>query len=199
MTDVSAWAGIHYYASRNGRAGDGVSPQDGADPGRTGNGHIVQRMKAMAGAGAVLGLWCGASSPFPNGVAVDVFEPGQATHCDATDRGAGCRACRGPRFVANRLLGRAPDPAQSYAPWMVANVTVETAYRVQAAAHRLCWDNVIYGSRSLGYVVATHQSLRQVQRRTVLDLLLAALRPRLRRRRKTRTPSLAPCRSGRPW
>ncbi len=32
----------------------------------------------------------------------------------------------------------------------------------------LCWDNVFHDSRSLGYVVATHQSLAAVPRRTVL-------------------------------
>ncbi len=71
-----------------------------------------------------------------------------------------------PRFVADRLLGRRPDPARSYAPWMVANVTLCRLPSGRGAP--LCWDNVIYGSRSLGYVVATHQSLEQVPRRTVL-------------------------------
>jgi hypothetical protein len=49
---------------------------------------------------------------------------------------------------------------------MVANVTLARLPEGQGAP--LCWDNVIYNSRSLGYVVATHQSLAQVQRQTVL-------------------------------
>ena len=71
-----------------------------------------------------------------------------------------------PHFVADRLLGRAPEPAHSYAPWMVANVTAGRMPRGPGAP--LCWDNVAYGSRLLGYVVATHQALDRAPRRTVL-------------------------------
>jgi hypothetical protein len=49
---------------------------------------------------------------------------------------------------------------------MVANVTVGRMPAGEGTP--LCWDNVIFASRSLGYVVATHQSLAQVPRRTVL-------------------------------
>ncbi len=105
--------------------------------------------------------------PAPEGVAVDVFEPGRDASRRIVARAA---VLATPRFVADRLLGRTPDPAQiparSYAPWMVANVTLGRMPGGRGAP--LCWDNVIYGGRSLGYVVATHQSLQQVQRRTVL-------------------------------
>jgi hypothetical protein len=44
-----------------------------------------------------------------------------------------------------------------YAPWMVANVTIHRF--PQASGESLAWDNVSYYSRSLGYVVATHQNI----------------------------------------
>ena len=161
MTDVSAWAGIHYYASRDGRAGDGVSPQT-VLTWPAGNGHIINGMKAMLEP-ALCSALAWRVQPTSDGVAVDVFEPSR----DASRRiVARAVVLAVPRFVANRLLGRAPDPAQSYAPWMVANVTVGRMPAGRGAP--LCWDNVVYGSRSLGYVVATHQSTQQVQRRTVL-------------------------------
>ena len=165
MTDVSAWAGIHYHAARDGRGGDGAAPQ-AVLTWPDGNGHIVRRMKAIVGP-ALCSALAWRVQPGSEGVAVDVFEPG----CNASRRiVARAAVLATPRFVADRLLGRTGDPAQtlaqSYAPWMVANVTL--GRRPGGRGAPLCWDNVIYGSRSLGYVVATHQSLQQVQRRTVL-------------------------------
>jgi hypothetical protein len=46
----------------------------------------------------------------------------------------------------------------TYAPWMVANLTVDRVPAGRGAPP--AWDNVLYGSDSLGYVTATHQSLR---------------------------------------
>jgi hypothetical protein len=61
-----------------------------------------------------------------------------------------------PHFIATRLLGEKPDAAFSYAPWLIANVTVDRAPEGKGSA--LAWDNVSASSTSLGYVVATHQS-----------------------------------------
>jgi hypothetical protein len=49
---------------------------------------------------------------------------------------------------------------------MVANVTLSRMPDGEGTP--LCWDNVIYDSRSLGYVVATHQNLEQARQSTVL-------------------------------
>ncbi len=161
IADVSAWAGIHYHAARDGRAADGVGSQ-AVLTWPDGNGHIIRGMQAIVGPVLCSGLaW--RVQPGPDAVAVDVYEPGRNASRRIVARAA---VLATPRFVANRLLGRAPDPAQSYAPWMVANVTVGRMPGGWGAP--LCWDNVIYGSRSLGYVVATHQTLQQVQRCTVL-------------------------------
>jgi hypothetical protein len=40
--------------------------------------------------------------------------------------------------------------------WLVANLSLRQ--RPQSRGFPECWDNVLYGSRSLGYVVATHQT-----------------------------------------
>ena len=50
-------------------------------------------------------------------------------------------------------------------PWLVANLTLDRwpAERGLEPA----WDNVLFDSEGLGYVVATHQSLRTWQPRTV--------------------------------
>jgi len=67
-----------------------------------------------------------------------------------------------PRFVAARLLRpwRERKPAFvadfTYGPWMVANLHLRE--RPLSRGFPFAWDNVLYDSRSLGYVVATHQT-----------------------------------------
>jgi hypothetical protein len=69
-----------------------------------------------------------------------------------------------PRFLAAPLLApyRARPPAHLgetlYGSWMVANLTLRD--RPSSRGFPLAWDNVLYDSPSLGYVVATHQSGR---------------------------------------
>jgi hypothetical protein len=88
-----------------------------------------------------------------------------------------------PRFVAQRLLPEcAPPPgALSYAPWMVANCTVDRW--PQSGGSALAWDNVPFGSASLGYVVATHQNVQRYEGASVLTSYwpLAAQKPNVAR------------------
>ena len=60
-----------------------------------------------------------------------------------------------PTFLASYIVEGAP-PATGfvYSPWLTANLTLERLPEETA------WDNVIYDSPALGYVVATHMSLR---------------------------------------
>jgi hypothetical protein len=69
-----------------------------------------------------------------------------------------------PQLLAGRLVApwrERPPPhlgAFDYSPWVVANVTLRA--RPVERGFPLAWDNVLHDSRSLGYVVATHQSGR---------------------------------------
>jgi len=49
-------------------------------------------------------------------------------------------------------------PDFEYSPWLTANLTLDRWPAERGAP--VAWDNVIVDSPSLGYVVATHQSLR---------------------------------------
>ena len=57
-----------------------------------------------------------------------------------------------------------------YAPWIVATVTVDRP--PAGTGFELAWDNVSWTSRSLGYVVDTHQSLKSTPGPTVLSWYL---------------------------
>jgi len=79
-----------------------------------------------------------------------------------------------PRFVArhvietssNKTTGDFDFTSLSYAPWMVANISL----RRLPEAHGLApaWDNVSYYSDSLGYVSANHQEISTRQKPVVI-------------------------------
>jgi hypothetical protein len=63
------------------------------------------------------------------------------------------------RHVVEGLQTAPPDSARIHnAPWLVANLTLRA--RPKEPGFPLAWDNVPRDSEALGYVVATHQSLR---------------------------------------
>ena len=70
-----------------------------------------------------------------------------------------------PLLVATRIVEGAPQARVTSSPWLVANLTLE-----RWPAERwfpVAWDNVLFDSPALGYVVATHQQLRRHVPRTV--------------------------------
>ncbi len=75
--------------------------------------------------------------------------------------------CALPQFVCAKVIDerRQQQPkflnAFTYSPWVVANIKLADI-KVLAAAAPVSWDNVSQNSHSLGYVVATHQTLNAV-------------------------------------
>jgi hypothetical protein len=71
-----------------------------------------------------------------------------------------------PTFLLPYVTENAPPVGRfEYSPWLTANLTLERQPR--RGDLEQAWDNVIYDSPALGYVVATHQSLRARLDRTV--------------------------------
>lgn len=163
--EVSAWAGIHYFASRRGFTADGAGDNELTWP--EGNGRLTRLMAERLGNRILTGQVAFRAQADKAGAAVDVFNGAQGT---SVRYRADAAILAMPHFIASRLLGEKPDPAHSYAPWLVANVTVD---RVPAGkGSGLAWDNVSASSASLGYVVATHQSASR-EGPTVLTWYLA--------------------------
>ncbi len=67
-----------------------------------------------------------------------------------------------PQFLAPYLIRELPEDRKTharefeYSPWLVANLHL--CERPREQGFPLSWDNVLYDSRSLGYVTATHQT-----------------------------------------
>jgi len=173
IATVSAWAGLHYFASRHGfdAPGEGAREDDGGLlTWPQGNAWLADQLAAPLGARLQAGRVVGRIAPGRHGVAVDALEA-------ATGRLERWQARQVvvalPVGVAARVLDplpaavRARAAALRTAPWLVANLRLAAplADRPGAAPS---WDNVLYGSAGLGYVDAMHQSLQPVPGPTVL-------------------------------
>jgi hypothetical protein len=162
--EVSAWAGLHYFASRNGVAAN-------ADPSSVvtwpeGNGYLARELAQRSGAQFQGDSLVTQVARTDTGVTLDYFDA--RLNRSVRVKAQASIICL-PRFVAIRVVGGlAPDGAAgfSYAPWMVANVTL--SQQPGGRGQPLAWDNVIYDSPLLGYVVATHQGLEQRRNDTVI-------------------------------
>jgi hypothetical protein len=149
--DVSAWAGVHYFAGR--------PPEDdelGPLAWPEGNGWIVRRLMERLGRYVVRGAPVHRVEPRGRGMRVLA---GDAEYlCDAVIWAA-------PSFVANRVIEGTPAVDFTYSPWLTANLTLD---RWPAeSGFPPAWDNVIADSPGLGYVVANHQTLQTFQDRWV--------------------------------
>jgi protoporphyrinogen oxidase len=157
LSATSAWAMLFYFASRV------------HEPGRSsaafltwpeGNGRLVAHLAASAGARLRVGQLVSDVVQDESGVDLAVLDV-------ATQKLRRYRAdavvLAAPQFVAAKLLRswreKPPDHLGrfSYGSWFVANLHLSR--RPRSAGHELSWDNVLYDSPSLGYVVATHQRL----------------------------------------
>jgi hypothetical protein len=163
--EVSAWAGIHYYAAR-------LHDSEYEDVVLTwpeGNGWLVERMAEPDRDRIRVGQLVYNVEEVGGRVAVDVFDTGARKSYRLLAREA-ILAC--PLFVAARLYRpwreRPPGflPAFRYAPWLVANLHLAAA-PPDGTGVPLAWDNVIYESEGLGYVMARHQELRMPRGPTV--------------------------------
>ncbi|MEO8027720.1 MAG: FAD-dependent oxidoreductase [Bryobacteraceae bacterium] len=147
--DTSAFAGIHYFA---GREHDEKGPLTWPE----GNGWILKRLLERVG-----------KFVRPNAVVYSIRREGQRfrVRTEGVEYIAESVIFAAPSFLAPYLIEGAPKPEGFvYSPWLTANLTLS---RMPEDNADLAWDNVIYDSPSLGYVVATHMSLRSVIERSV--------------------------------
>ena len=160
--EVSAWAGLHYYCSRWGKAAN-------AGPGVwltwPGGLHPVAQALDKAGgqrrrAGTAISL-----KTTSNGVEALCFgwKNGQIFTYTVRARRA---ICAMPLYVAARVVENIGqygfDPRKHtpvYAPWLVANFLLHR-FPNELPDAPLSWDNVVYQEPGLGFVVSTHQDIR---------------------------------------
>lgn len=184
LESTSAWAGVFYFASRVAKLGDDDEP---LITWPEGNARFVAHFTRAAG-----------QNLRTSTAAFRIREAGDRVEVLASSPEGlvtGVRASRvifaAQQFLRPHLI-ESGDVAASrlvgfeYSPWLVANV--ELSGRPAERDYPLAWDNVLYESRSLGYVCATHQrgiahgptvltwyyalchDSREAERRRLLDL-----------------------------
>lgn len=155
MEHTSSWAGVFYFASRLKSAGVQAQPlMTWPD----GNARLVKHLYGKVNDRVRLGWAAAEVNPTERGVEVVAV-----SHDGSQVRGL--RADRvifaAPQFLAKYLIRPFrdnPPPhlfAFNYGAWMVANLHLKD--RPADRGFPLSWDNVLYESPSLGYVVNTHQ------------------------------------------
>src|SRR5687768_13398717 len=133
LGETSAWAALFYFASRDDRPVI-TWPE--------GNGRLVAHLARYAQTRT--GMLVHRVTPVEGGVEIVTDTLGiRARHA----------IIAAPQFIASRLTGRASE--LTYGSWMVANLTLRN--RPSSSGFPLAWDNVLYESPALGYVVSTHQ------------------------------------------
>ncbi len=182
---VSAWAGIHYFASRHGFTAPGTA-EEGEDGGAhepegvltwpEGNGWLARQLAAPLQAAGHLHTGCSVLriSEGRHGVEVNAFN-----HASAQVERWQAQRCivALPVFVAARVLQNPPDFVTAavqrlqWAPWLVANIHLDGPLKDRPGAAP-SWDNVLYQDANpggLGYVDAGHQRLSPLPAPTVLS------------------------------
>ena len=173
IATVSAWAGIHYFASRHGFQAPGAQTagREGVLTWPEGNGWLTRQMAAGLGDRLRVGRVVARIAQDRHTVEVDAWnaatqgvERWQADHCIVAL----------PLFIAARVVRDARALLRErarhtrYAPWAVANLHLREPLKDRPGAPP-SWDNVIYGAQGLGYVDAKHQSLDPRPGPTVLS------------------------------
>jgi len=192
IVTVSAWAGLQYFAARGGfhAPGDAHEPDPGVFTWPEGNGWLVDRLAAPLRDRLHTGRVALRVDEGRHEVTVTAWN---ATSGQMEQWTAPQVVLAVPVFVAARVWVNAPTTLRDvaarvpHAPWLVANLRIDTPLIPRTGAPP-AWDNVAYapaGSTwSLGYVDASHQSLRPVETRKVLTAYWAlptTERPRLYR------------------
>jgi hypothetical protein len=148
--DTSAWAGVHYFSSRE-------PEEKGPLTWPEGNGWIARQLLERVGRFVE-----------SNQMVYRIQRDRSEFHVYAgdTDYRCQCVVFAAPTFLAPYLIEGMPQLADfQYSPWLTANLTLEAI--PESHGFPPAWDNVVMDSPTLGYVDAMHQSLRTFAERTV--------------------------------
>lgn len=154
---TSAWAGLHYFASRRGKATNAGSSAVLTWP--EGNGFLMSALRKHNPYPVRTGLAAFSIADTENGVHVDCYDAGKkSTVRIVAEKVLMCTPQNVNKYLLTSAgIERSIYDKVHYAPWVVANVTCTGV--PEGKGTPLCWDNVVYGRQSVGYVFANHQNL----------------------------------------
>lgn len=155
---VSAWAGLHYFAGRTGKAANSAAYSVVTWP--EGNGFLVHKLHERNLDRIITGAMVLSIESRGGDVVTRYLQTSNDRQCLVE---SDCLIFAAPRFMSKYMIANyrkhdhAADAELVYAPWMVANLSLKKL--PVSRGESMAWDNVSYYSDSLGYVVATHQDI----------------------------------------
>jgi len=148
--DTSAWAGIHYFSSRE-------ADEKGPLTWPEGNGWITRRLLERVGENVRTNQMVHRIAAGPRGAIVEAGD---------TQFQSEFVIFAAPTFLAPYIVENFPPLHDfTYSPWLTANLTLDRLPDARGAEP--AWDTVFLDSPTLGYVDATHQSIRSHIDKTV--------------------------------
>ena len=160
IDEVSAWAGIHYYACRYyaDQLQDRFPVHTVTWP--EGNAFLVNGMARRFSS----------TNVHLNTLVVSIRQKGDEVHVTFMDtqtrqlttlRGQAA-IYAGQKHIANYIIPNLPDDQRivfqecQYTPWLTGSIHLKRPPQTRHSA--LAWDNVMYESEGLGYIAAEHQT-----------------------------------------
>lgn len=176
---VSAWAGIHYFA---GRKQDATSDKkDSVLTWPEGNARLATHLKKYSTDKALKNHLVYDLKVKDRKVIAKTFDDNNKTSVEII---ADKVIMATPQFVNQYIIKSRKEFTANfhYTPWLLATLVVSDLS--DNFSFPLSWDNVIYGSKGLGYVYDQHQSLNQIQNKKVITYYYSFSGPDLKKTRK---------------
>ncbi len=160
---VSAWAGIHYFAGRKQDAT--ADKRDSVITWPEGNARLAHHLEPFTKGKTLKNHLVFEITTTSDKVIAKAFDAATKTTIEII---ANKVIMATPQFVNQYIIKNRKEIAAQfhYTPWLLATLVVTDL--TDNFSFPLCWDNVIYGSKGLGYVYDQHQSLQQIQDKKVI-------------------------------
>jgi len=155
---VSAWAGLHYFASRRPWNSNHEDTQLLTWP--EGNGWVVKKLAELLQNTITTNALAFAVTTDADRASVKYFDlTNEKTITIDADYVLYCAPRFTVPYIIPSLAGKKEQINRDahYSPWMVANITLREEF--DQNQKNLAWDNVIYQGKGLGYVDSSHQLL----------------------------------------
>ncbi|MGM5629952.1 FAD-dependent oxidoreductase [Apibacter raozihei] len=179
IDSVSAWAGIHYFASRKNNAN--LYATDAVLTWPEGNARLAAHLKKRC-----------INHIYKNHLAYKVGLEKDKVHVHAFNSKNNQSTLiksekvivSSPQFINKYLIKDRHVFTKNfnYSPWIVATFTVNSA--LHDSEFPLSWDNVIYKGKGLGYIYNQNQNLNQINDKKVISYYLCLSGPDLNLERK---------------
>jgi len=176
---VSAWAGIHYFAGR--KQDSTPEKHDSVLTWPEGNARLATHLKKYTENKSLENHLVYEVKTEGNKVIAKAFDDVNKSSVEII---ADKAIMASPQFVNQYLIQDRKTFTKDfhYTPWLLATLIVSEL--PDNSSFPLSWDNVIYGSKGLGYVYDQHQTLNQVQDKKVITYYFSFSSADLKKTRK---------------